>query len=640
LNVFSFSKLIFPGSKALTKKSINFYTLNAMKPIYHPFIFLAITLACILTSVPASAKAFYVDDSLAYSDSMMVMPTIHLETPNGGEVWQGGTQHNIVWTGTNLSVGVLIDLSIDGGNTWANINGSYTSDIGGSMITWIPQTATQQAKVRVSLQYYPEVFDVSDNVFTINNFIPILLEPWGSMQGAFYPTNRTFIQYFISEIPANHKCNLYFSSDNGTKWDTLAKNLDLNVGTNFYTWDVPDSPSDSCLLKAVDVTDPNIWGISNYFKIYPIPTFSISKTNPLKFVRPDSIITFEYQKSDKGSDYSIRYSADNGKSWSPPNDVKLLDSHGFLSIKAPPVEVDSCLYRIVNYYMPTTGDTSDYLIVRNFPDVPICKVTNESGKKGNMVKWSKPESQYIKDYIVYRETEATDVYEEIGRIPKNEFAAFNDSTALPGQQAYRYCLGYIDFEELEYPLSIAHQTIHLNISQGIDAEWNLIWSPYEGYNVESYNIYKWIDTDNMGLLATVSGNITSFTDYSNSGNHVEYMVEAVNNEICGSQGNRNSTSNIVSNTTFGISPDKAADTEFQVYPNPVDGQLFIKSFIQNEGLSVSLLSSTGMTLIKQQINLFENESFPINVSTFADGIYFLQLMGNKKSINKKIVIKH
>jgi hypothetical protein len=272
--------------------------------------------------------------------------------------------------------------------------------------------------------------------------------------------------------------------------------------------------------------------------------------------------------------------------------------------------------------------------------VPICKVTNESGKKGNMVKWSKPESQYIKDYIVYRETEATDVYEEIGRIPKNEFAAFNDSTALPGQQAYRYCLGYIDFEELEYPLSIAHQTIHLNISQGIDAEWNLIWSPYEGYNVESYNIYKWIDTDNMGLLATVSGNITSFTDYSNSGNHVEYMVEAVNNEICGSQGNRNSTSNIVSNTTFGISPDKAADTEFQVYPNPVDGQLFIKSFIQNEGLSVSLLSSTGMTLIKQQINLFENESFPINVSTFADGIYFLQLMGNKKSINKKIVIKH
>ena len=257
-----------------------------------------------------------------------------------------------------------------------------------------------------------------------------------------------------------------------------------------------------------------------------------------------------------------------------------------------------------------------------------------------MVKWSKPESPYIKDYIVYRETEATDVYEEIGRIPKNDIAIFNDSTALPGQQAYRYSLGYIDYKELEYPLSIAHQTIHLNISQGIDSEWNLIWSPYEGYNVESYNIYKWIETDNMGLLATVSGNITSFTDYSNSGSHVEYMVEAVNNEICGSQGNRNSTSNIVSNTTFGIISDKIADAEFQVYPNPVDGQLFIKSLKRSENLSISMLDSKGMIMEKHQFDLDQNESFPINVSTFADGIYFLKLLDNEKSINRKIIIQH
>ncbi len=611
-----------------------------MKPIYKPFVFLSLSLACILSSVPASAKAFYADDSLTYPDSVMVMPTIHLETPNGGEVWQGGSQHDIVWTGTNLSLGVMIDFSSDGGNTWVNINGSFTSDIGGSMITWIPQIATQQAKVRVSLQYYPEVFDISDNVFTTNNFIPILLEPWGNMQSAFYPTNRTFIQYYISEVPANHKCNLYFSSDNGTRWDTLAKNLDLNVGTNFYTWDVPDSPSDSCLLKAVDVTDQNTWGISNYFKIYPIPTFSILNTNPSILVRPDSVLTIEYRKSDKGSDYSIRYSADNGNSWSTPTDVKLPDTHGFLSIKAPSNEIDSCLYRIVNYYIPTTGDTSDCLIVRNFPDVPICKVTNESGKKGNMVKWSKPESLYIKDYIVYRETEATDVYEEIGRIPKNDIAVFNDSTALPGQQAYRYSLGYNDYKELEYPLSIAHQTIHLNISQGIETEWNLIWSPYEGYNVESYNIYKWIETDNMGLLAKVSGNITSFTDYSNSGSHVEYMVEAVNNEICGSQGNRNSTSNVVSNTTFGINSDKIADDEFQVYPNPANSQLFIKSLKRSANLNISLVDSKGMILAKLQLDLHLNESFPINVSTFANGIYFLQLIDNEKSINRKIIIQH
>jgi len=611
-----------------------------MKPICQPFVFLAISLACILSSVPASAKQLFVDDSLTYPDSMMVTPTIHLVTPNGGEVWQGGSQHYIVWTGTNLSLGVTIDFSSDGGNTWVNINGSYTSDIGGSMMTWIPQIATQQAKVRVSLQYYPEVFDKSDEVFTLNNFVPILLEPWGNMQSAFYPTNRTFIQYYISEIPANHKCNLYFSSDNGTVWDTLAKNLDLNIGTNFYTWDVPDSPSDSCLLKAVDVANPNTWGISNYFKIYPIPTFSILKPNPLKFVRPNSDLTFEYRKSDKGSDYSIRYSSDNGKSWSPPVDVKLSDSHGFLSVKAPSIELDSCVYRIVNYYIPTTGDTSDCLIVRDFPDVPICKVTNESGKKGNMIKWSKPESPYIKDYIVYRETEATNVYEEIGRIPKNDIAVFNDSTALPGQQAYRYSLGYIDYKELEYPLSIAHQTIHLNISQGIDSEWNLIWSPYEGYNVESYNIYKWIETDNMGLLATVSGNITSFTDYSNSGSHVEYMVEAVNNEICGIQGSRNSTSNVVSNTTFGIILDKITDDEFQVYPNPVDGQLFIKSLKRSVNLSISMLDSKGMITEKHRVNFIENESFPINVSTFANGIYFLQLIDNEKSINRKIIIQH
>jgi len=61
---------------------------------------------------------------------------------------------------------------------------------------------------------------------------------------------------------------------------------------------------------------------------------------------------------------------------------------------------------------------------------------------------------------------------------------------------------------------------------------------------------------------------------------------------------------------------------------------------RNENLSISMLDSKGMIMEKHRVNFIENESFPINVSTFAHGIYFLQLIDNEKSTTNKIIIQH
>ncbi|MDP3582115.1 MAG: YCF48-related protein, partial [Ignavibacteria bacterium] len=96
--------------------------------------------------------------------------SISVATPNGGESFNVGDVAQINWTATGISI-VKIDYTTNNGSSWITIVNSVT---GGGSNTWsgvynwiVPNTVSNNCKVKVSYVTDVSLNDQSDNTFTI-----------------------------------------------------------------------------------------------------------------------------------------------------------------------------------------------------------------------------------------------------------------------------------------------------------------------------------------------------------------------------------------------------------------------------------------------------------------------------------------
>jgi hypothetical protein len=90
----------------------------------------------------------------------------HVLAPNGGENWIAGTTKAISWetSDTNAIPNVHIEYSTNNGQGWNDVN---TVPNTGSYNWLVPQVTSNQCLVRISDAADANIFDVSDNTFTI-----------------------------------------------------------------------------------------------------------------------------------------------------------------------------------------------------------------------------------------------------------------------------------------------------------------------------------------------------------------------------------------------------------------------------------------------------------------------------------------
>ena len=99
-------------------------------------------------------------------------PTLTLLAPNGGEVWDTGTQQQVMWTSFGDVGDVRLDYSTDGFVTPVVITASATNT---GVYTWtIPNDPSDTVLVRVSSTLTGTISDTSDGVFTIVPVTPTL----------------------------------------------------------------------------------------------------------------------------------------------------------------------------------------------------------------------------------------------------------------------------------------------------------------------------------------------------------------------------------------------------------------------------------------------------------------------------------
>ena len=129
------------------------------------------SITCLVKVSAASTPS--INDTSNAVFSITGVPGVTIVSPNGGETWQAGTEHNITWTSGGAG-NLKIEYSTDGGSNSSQIVASTPDD---TSYAWlVPNTPSLSCLVRVSEEAGGSP-DVSDATFTIiGGSVPLLNE--------------------------------------------------------------------------------------------------------------------------------------------------------------------------------------------------------------------------------------------------------------------------------------------------------------------------------------------------------------------------------------------------------------------------------------------------------------------------------
>jgi hypothetical protein len=250
----------------------------------------------------------------------------------------------------------------------------------------------------------------------------------------------------------------------------------------------------------------------------------------------------------------------------------------------------------------TVGPVAVDVYAHSNPIVCLVTVNEISGK--NQIIWEPLPSEIDYNIVILKETNAINVFEEIGEVSINEIGSFEDVNSSPQIQSNKYSLGVRDNCSDQYyssPLAdgYSHKTIHLTANIGVNGNVNLIWSPYEGISFSSYNIYRGSVSSGLNLIATVASNNLSYTDIAPPVNEMLYVIEVAGLGCDPSREMMFSRSNVMNMLASGISEDSRLS--FQVFPNPASTNMTIQVNESDLGSQVFIFNAIGQEVLSKRI---------------------------------------
>ncbi len=265
-------------------------------------------------------------------------------SPNGGEDWEVGSVHDIVWSSNKTSGSVKIEFSADSAATWSVIADSTEDD---GAFTWtIPNVVSTQCLVRVSdVDGAPE--DVSDTLFTLSlpPSITVLSpnggEDWevGSVQQITWTSNKT-----------TGMVKIEFSADSAATWNEIVASTEDD---GLFEWTIPNSPSTRCLVRVSDVDGEPIDVSDALFIISQVPFISVLAPNGGEDWEVGSVHDIVWSSNKTSGSVKIEFSADSAATWTVIADST--EDDGAFAWTIPNVVSTQCLVRVAD----KDGDPSD-----------------------------------------------------------------------------------------------------------------------------------------------------------------------------------------------------------------------------------------------------------------------------------------
>ncbi len=275
-------------------------------------------------------------------------PSITLSSPDGGEIWRAGTQHNITWV-NNFINNAKIEYTTNNGTDWVTVIASTPANAG--TYTWtVPNTVSANCKVRISDALEPAIFDVSNNVFEIYNPVITVTSPnGGELWRVGTNQNITWSSTNVLNV------RLEYTINNGNTWQQIVTDIPAAQGS--YLWTIPNTVGLSCKIRISDVIEPDLNDVSNnIFTIYQ-PGITLSSPNGGENWRVGTQENITWT-SNNIANLNLEYTTDNGLTWSQivTGIPASTGSYAWIIPNTPSV---NCIVKISDVLEPAINDTSD-----------------------------------------------------------------------------------------------------------------------------------------------------------------------------------------------------------------------------------------------------------------------------------------
>ncbi len=300
-------------------------------------------------------------------------PTITVISPNGGENLEVDSTVDITWTGTGSIDNVIIEYSIDGGASWADIVNSTAND--GSYNWNVPDTPSENCLVRISgNDEDTSPWDVSNAVFSI-------VAPGSPTITVISPNGRETLT-----VGSTHEItwtttgevgdlSIEFSVDSGISWTIIVESTENNGS---YDWRVPDTPSNNCLVRIREgYGDNSLQDTSNAeFSIVPPhdPVITVTFPNSGEMLYAGYMYEITWSGSQTIDNVKIEYSTDSGADWM--DIIASTPNNGSYAWIVPEDPAETCLIRVSDRD-GSPSDVSDALFSIALP--PTITVTSPNG---------------------------------------------------------------------------------------------------------------------------------------------------------------------------------------------------------------------------------------------------------------------
>ncbi len=424
------------------------------------------------------------------------------------------------------------------------------------------------------------------------------------------------------------------SNYNGCAGDTLLLTASTNAASNYvYQWNLNSIPIFAGTNSTLQVTQSGYYTVTVSQGGCPITSNVVNvsmNTNP-----PTPLITTTGTLvACVGGSVTLTASPLNGGSY--------LWNTG-ATTQAITVTTPGMYSVTENYGSSTCHSTSlPYNLGTTLPMVPICEVSVDPLSTHNIVVWEKTGiGSSVDSFRIYRET-MTNVYSNIASVSNDSLSEFHDYAANPNVTSYKYKLAAVDSCGSVSALSDYHNTIHLQyLGNG-----NLLWSLYGIENAGNPVNYYIINRDDIGtgnflpISSTIPGGNNSYTDinYASYPN-ARYRVDVTWSITCNPTRSISTTrSNIINlGSSVSVSHLDFANT-VSIYPNPFTQQTNISFSEIQKNTTIKIMDVTGREIKNLELIIKNEKSVTLDMSGYAKGVYFVQIIdANKNVVNRKVV---
>ncbi|MBI2416668.1 MAG: hypothetical protein HYV28_01970, partial [Ignavibacteriales bacterium] len=209
---------------------------------------------------------------------------ISVVSPNGGESVTAKSSTTIRWTSANIT-NVNIQFSTNAGSSWNPLASSVPAQNQSYVWNPVPDTATNQYRIRVSDVLEDSIFDISDKNFSVlSTQVLQIARPFSGL--VLFNGVKDTIRWTVTDV-ANVK--IEYSTNNGLNWSILSASY---PSSQPYVWTPASNPvSSMCKVRVSDAVDNSPSIESDVFTVTDKPNVLVLSPNGGEQLIADSSYT-------------------------------------------------------------------------------------------------------------------------------------------------------------------------------------------------------------------------------------------------------------------------------------------------------------------------------------------------------------